>query len=265
MSSRILHACSKNKRPIKFEYRIIASDGSIRTVAGTQRFLFDAEGEVARIAGALQDITERKEAEEALKASEDTYRTLFEKSADSILIIEGDKFVDCNQATVDMLGYRNKQELLETHPSQLSPEFQPDGRSSYEKANEMMAIAFKRGSHRFEWDHIRQNGEVFPVEVLLTAAPMRDRMFLHVVWRDITERKRLEELESRAARLDTAGTIAGQVAHDFNNLLAPLVAFPEIIKEELTPDHPAYSTLETMEQAAKKIADINQQLLTLGR
>ena len=51
----------------------------------------------------------------------DTYRELFERSADAILILDGDRFVDCNQATVEMLRYRDKAELLRTHPSELSP------------------------------------------------------------------------------------------------------------------------------------------------
>jgi PAS domain S-box-containing protein len=126
-----------------------------------------------------------------LKESENKYRTLFEQSADAILIIEGDKFVDCNTATVKMLGYKSKKELLETHPSELSPEIQPDGSNSREKANEIMST-FDQGSFRFEWDHKRQNGEVFPVEVVMTAVPIGERKFFHIVWRDITERKRAE-------------------------------------------------------------------------
>lgn len=207
----------------------------------------------------------RLQVEEELIESEGKYRALFEKSADAILIIEGDQFVDCNSATVEMLGYKNKQELLDTHPSELSPETQPDGQSSFGKANEMISIAFSKGSHRFEWDHVRYNGQVFPVEVLLTAVPSRGKNSLHVVWRDITERKRLEELESRAARLDTAGTIAGQVAHDFNNLLGPLVAYPDFIRKELPRNHPVLKYVDNIEESAIKIAEINQQLLSLGR
>ena len=86
------------------------------------------------------------------------YRQLFERSADANLIIDGDTFVDCNEATVKMLRYATRAELLQTHPSELSPEFQPDGRISFEKANEMMAKAFAKGSHRFEWHHQRAGG-----------------------------------------------------------------------------------------------------------
>jgi len=72
-------------------------------------------------------------------------------------------------------------------------------------------------------------------------------------------------LESRAERLETAGTIAGQVAHDFNNLLSPIMAYPDFIHEELPHDHKAHAYLDAIENAAQKMADINQDLLTMGR
>jgi len=83
---------------------------------------------------------------------------------------------------------------------------------------------------------------------------------------DITERKRLQEELARAQRLETAGRVAGQIAHDFNNLLNPLAAYPSLIKDELgSNDHEILEMVDEMEVAAKKIAEINQQLLTLGR
>ena len=100
----------------------------------------------------------------------DPYRELFDRSADAILIIKGGQFVDCNQATVDMLRFESRDQVLQTHPSELSPPTQPDGRDSREKADEMIALAFENGNHRFEWDHRRADSEVFPVEVLLTVA-----------------------------------------------------------------------------------------------
>ncbi len=123
----------------------------------------------------------------------DQYQILFEHSADAMLIIDYEKFVDCNDAVLEMLGYADRDEMLSTHPSQLSPEYQPDGQPSFEKANEMISIAIETGSHRFIWIHTRANGEDFPVEVLLTAIPFQDRKLVHVVWRDISERVRMEE------------------------------------------------------------------------
>ena len=132
------------------------------------------------------------ERDRSLVESEKRYKMLFDKTADALLIIEGSRFIDCNQATLDMLGYRHKEELFNAHPSVLSPEFQPDGQPSAVKAEQMIALAFEKGSHRFEWDHIRRNGEIFPVEVLLTAIPYGDSQLLHVVWRDITDRRSAE-------------------------------------------------------------------------
>jgi len=127
------------------------------------------------------------------KSHKDRYQELFERSVDAILIIEEDKFVDCNRAAVKMLRYRTKEDILNTHPSKLSPDVQPDGRLSYEKANEMIAIASEHGSHRFEWDHVRADGEVFTVEVLLTAIQENGQNTLHVVWREISARKKTEK------------------------------------------------------------------------
>ncbi len=62
-------------------------------------------------------------------------------SEDAILLIDEETFVDANEATAKMLGYSDREEFLMTHPSQLSPETQPDGIKSFDKANEMMKIA----------------------------------------------------------------------------------------------------------------------------
>lgn len=88
---------------------------------------------------------------------------------------------------------------------------------------------------------------------------------IYIYGSNITETKRLQELETRAQRLEAAGQIAGQVAHDFNNLLGPLVAYPDLIREDLAAGHPAVEFLEVMQTAAIQMAEINQQLLTLGR
>ncbi len=82
---------------------------------------------------------------------------------------------------------------------------------------------------------------------------------------DITGRKQAEEQLLRAKRLEAAGQLAGQIAHDFNNLLGPLVAYPELIAPHLPPDARLQEMLHDMAAAARQIADINQELLTMSR
>jgi PAS domain S-box-containing protein len=193
------------------------------------------------------------------------YRELFERSADAILIIDKGTFVDCNLATVKMLGYRTKSELLQTHPSELSPEFQPDGRSSFEKAEAMILQAFEAGSHRFEWDHRRSDGSVFPVEVLLTAVPRGDREILHVVWRDITDRKRLEAELRHAQKMEAIGRLTGGIAHDFNNLLVAINGYAELLQMELPVDSPFLEYVERIKLAGDRAAGLIRQLLAFSR
>ena len=142
----------------------------------------------------IRDITALKGQQQLLIDSERKYKTLFEGSADATLLFSNGRFIDCNQAAIDMLGYANKQELLQLNPADLSPPTQEDGRESIDKVQEMIQIAFAEGSKRFEWLHTRKNGEVFPVEVLLTSLNVTDKQILHVVWRDITVMKK-QQLE----------------------------------------------------------------------
>ncbi|MFZ2430366.1 MAG: PAS domain S-box protein [Lutibacter sp.] len=153
----------------------------------------------------ISDITASKKAEQELltanieiEKSERKFRELFEKSGDAILIIKNGVFVDCNQATLKMLGYNRYENVLNLQPSELSPKLQPDGLSSAEKAEALIKIALEKGTHRFEWWHTKSNGEVFPVEVLLTTIENNhNNQVIHCVWRDITHRKHAEnELEA---------------------------------------------------------------------
>ncbi len=122
-----------------------------------------------------------------------TFETLFENSLDGILIIEDGNFVLCNQAIVQMLDYDSKENLLNLHPSKLSPKLQPDGRRSYEKAEEMMQLAEKNGKHRFKWVHSKENNEDFLVEVILTPITLNNCNVIHVVWKDISKEKETSE------------------------------------------------------------------------
>jgi len=139
------------------------------------------------------DALEPRQSQEALRESEATFRLLFENSPDAMLLLDGEVFVDCNQAAVEMMGCSSKEELLALRPYDISPEKQPDGWLSSEKTRDLTATAFREGSVRFEWVHRRMDGKDFPVEVLLTAIPWPGKQILHVSWRDITARKRTEE------------------------------------------------------------------------
>ena len=178
-------------KPYDVEFTIKRpSDGTLREIHSVAEYDSDRK----LVFGVIQDVTERKQAELSLARSEAKYRDLFEQSADAFLIIKENRFIDCNQAAVDMLRCTHKKELLDTHPSDLSPERQPDGRMSREKAEELMHRVREEKTLRFEWLHKRADGDVFPVEVTLTSiTDSEGAHIIHTSWRDIADRKRAEE------------------------------------------------------------------------
>lgn len=134
----------------------------------------------------IRGIRERKSADERFKV-------LFEQSSDAHVLFGENGIIDCNSAAIQLMGAKDKSDLLSRHPAEFSPQHQPDGRLSAEKAKEMDALANENGHHRFDWVHRRLDGTEFPVEVSLTPVTLENRQVLLVVWHDLTERKRMED------------------------------------------------------------------------
>jgi len=139
----------------------------------------------------LTDITERKISEELLKTSEQNFRMLFEGSSDPIFLMDDQKLIDCNSATVEIFGYNYKHELLGKSPWNLSPVKQLDGELSKTKAAEIINTAYRDGKYRFEWLHQKRDGTLLPMDIIITTISIENKKLLHVVCRDITEREQM--------------------------------------------------------------------------
>ncbi|MCD6489913.1 MAG: diguanylate cyclase [Thermodesulfobacterium sp.] len=112
------------------------------------------------------------------------------------LLTKENRFIDCNEAAAKLFNYKSREEFLKEKkftPWELSPPFQPDGRSSVEKAKEMIRIAFKKGCNKFEWMHRNRTGRDFPVEVTLIPIVYKEER-LYCVWRDLSKEKALYDL-----------------------------------------------------------------------
>jgi PAS domain S-box-containing protein len=222
-------ACANGASPGDLEFRAIRPDGQVRYLNGRGALERDTEGRPARIAGTAQDITERRQAEEALRISARRTQLLFENSRDALMTLAPPswKFTGANQATLQLFGASSVAEFTALGPWNVSPEQQPDGRPSSGKAQEMIATAMREDSRFFEWEHQRLNGETFAADVLLTRMEVGEEVFLQATVRDISKRRQAESVLAAQVEelrrwhditLGREGRILG-LKHEVNELL----------------------------------------------
>jgi len=143
-------------------------------------------------------VTDRRRAAAAQRQSEEKFRDLFESSRDAIITIEPPtwRFTSGNPAAAKLFGANSAAEFVAHAPWELSPERQPDGRASDEKARAMIELTLREGAHSFEWTHRRLGGAEFQADVLMTKMERDGKVVLQATVRDITGHKR-EEAEMR--------------------------------------------------------------------
>ena len=193
------------------EYRFCTLHGDRRTI------LFSAE--TVRLNGkpcilsVTNDITERKAAEEALRESEQRFRTLVEQATDALYVVDpSGRFLDVNQEACQNLGY-SRQELLELSVPDIQTmvpikELVSDGQVTLEQP------ITKEGIHR------RKDGTQFPVEVRLGHIEIAGRSVLLALARDITARKQMEQAQARLAEI---GELAAMIVHEVRNPLTTVL------------------------------------------
>jgi PAS domain S-box-containing protein len=136
-----------------------------------------------------KEIARRIQSEQDLLASETKFRTIFESSADAILLQDDHGFIDCNPAALKLFGCASRNDLIGQHPARISARTQAGGEGFLSLADQIIAKALKNGIQRFEWTCRRLDGVEFLAEILVVAIEIDSRKILHVTARDITEHK----------------------------------------------------------------------------
>ncbi|HWZ96800.1 MAG TPA: ATP-binding protein [Candidatus Dormibacteraeota bacterium] len=209
-------------------------------------------------------IEEKDRAVEALAASEQRLRALFEGSPIGISILDLDgKEIASNEAYRTLVGVDSTEELnLDTLMALTAPETREQDRASFHELASGKTMEARR-----EKKYIRRDGKAVWVDLsaFLQKGPSGKPMFVIAMAINITERKYLEEQLRQSQKMETIGRLAGGVAHDFNNLLTVIKGHSDLVMDNYPNDAPLRTRISHINRAAGRAASLTHQLLAFSR
>jgi len=253
----------------------ISREGKIQAILGVGNKKNDYTGEDTRIlvelADLAWDIVLKKQAEEALKTSEEKYRLLAENITDTIWTLQlcNQRFSYVSPSAERLLGYRVA-EMLELEPlDYLTPESMIRWSRAISQALEKQkqGIFDPEQSIILQLEQIKKDGRKIWTEVtarfLLDKSGQADRIL--GITRDITARKQLESRLQQAQKMEAIGTLAGGIAHDFNNILGVIFGYAELCLMDAPIDSPTYNHLKEIYTASERARSLVKQILNFSR
>ncbi len=247
--------------PYHVVYRIQRRDGEERWIREQGRAVTDASGETTHLEGFVEDITARRHALDALRASEDAYRSFYETAPNAIITIARDgAILGCNPRTLDLLTTTRNE--IEGHA--ITHFVAP---ALHESISAALDAVFSEG--RLTDTHLSMLSGNGSERQVVASMSLLERAgappcALCVV-NDVTEQNQLERRLRQAQRLEAVGKFAGGIAHDFNNILSIIRGYCDFALSALGPDAPAYGYLTEIQQASERATELTQQILTLSR
>jgi PAS domain S-box-containing protein len=225
--------------------------------------IFDANGEVAELIEYSLEVTDRKDAENALRQSEERFRKIFEEGPLGMGVVSLDcRFGKVNGMLCQMLGYTEEELSARTFKDITHPD---DTNAALQNVQRLLRR--EKPSFEMEKRYVRKNGEILWAH--LTASLLCDAadnpMHFLVMVEDISKRKNLESQLFHSQKMEAIGQLAGGIAHDFNNLLCAIIGFASLAEMKMGKEDPALSYLEHILAAADRATHLTQGLLAFSR
>ena len=248
-----------------FDWQVLRKDGSNITVEVSISLMRDTAGQPTGFRGIVRDVTQRKQAEKALREAEERYRELFENANDIVYThdLEG-RITSLNKAGERITGYsRDEAFALPSVLDVVAQEYRAKAAEMIEKK------IVGEDPTQYELDIVSKDGRRIPVEVS-TRLILGDGKPVGVqgIARDITERvhaederERLEAQIRHTQKLEGLGVLAGGIAHDFNNLLVGVLGYAGLALTKLDAESPARAYVENIETSAQRAAELTSQML----
>jgi len=270
----ILNRVKRGESVKHFDTERVCKDGSMVPISVTVSPIKNSNGKIIGASKVARDITERKLAEEALRASEARYRMLFDYAPDGIVIVDSKGYyLDANASICRTLGYTRDEFIGLNASDVVAPEEIPH-------IGQALDVIKTKSEYQREWQFRRKDGSVFAVDTIATAMP--DGNLLAMI-RDITERKQAQEaihqlnseLEQRViertVQLEAANkeleAFSYSVSHDLRAPLRAVDGFSQAVLEDYGPllPEPCREDLQTIRNGAQKMGQLIDDLLTFSR
>lgn len=243
-------------------------DGQIIDVSVNAHFIDDPETGERIMEGLVEDITDRKRAEEALKLSEEKYFKAFDNSPVWVVLssLETGRYIEVNQTFVDDMGY-GREEIVGRTSLEMGTWVDPDDRQAIHHALEekgtIRNVEVRRRTKSgqvltmlFSADIIEISGESCMLSVSLDIS---DQKALE------NERKNFEARIQQMQKMEAIGMLAGGIAHDFNNILSAVIGYAELALMETEPADHLQHNIQQIHAAGMRARDLVQQILTFSR
>ena len=244
------------------EVEVKCKEGSTIWTEAKMSFLRDQRGHPTGIIGVTRDISERKQAEEALRESEEKYRTVLESNPDPVVVydIEG-KVTYFNPAFTRVFGWTLAERLGNKMDVFVPAEAWRETKMMIEKV-----LAGERFSN-VETLRYNKKGDTIPVSVSGTIYKDKKGNPIGSVinLRDISHQKKLETQLKQAQKMEAIGTLAGGIAHDFNNILSSVIGYTELALDNEKRGSFQYQNLQEVLSAGHRAKDLVKQILTFSR
>jgi PAS domain S-box-containing protein len=241
-------------------YRIVTKSNVLKWVADNTYIQRDSKGRTTHYHGIVEDITDRKTAETALRESEERSRDIMDNSSDFIMIIGPDfHLVYANRSLQKALGCTEEEVPHISMMNVIHPDNIPSCSKKFQRLMSGEDVGVIESLFRV------RDGRVISVEGRCNCKYINGNpAYIRSIFRDTTVQKRLQLELQQAQKLESIGILAGGTAHDFNNLLAGLAGVITVIRSSLPRDDDRYQVLTEALDSCMSGKEITSKFITFA-
>ena len=259
--SQVLRMLDGEISSYQMEKRNLHKSGRVVWIWLSVSLVRDSDGQPVYFISQIQDITERKRAEDELRHAEERFAKAFQSNpaACAITTLREPRFIEANDAFLRIMGYE-RSEVIGATVSELRIWPDPEERAA------LIKKVLDGGSAREEDVKFRtKSGKILQVRMSAEIVQLQNEPCLLGLARDVTQQNLLEEQFRQAQKMEAVGRLAGGVAHDFNNLLGVIIGYSDLVKSSLPADSVLHKRVEAIKQAGERAAALTTQLLAFSR